>query len=266
MRDAVGKSVTHGHRPRSSFRCVTLSRCFSCSVPQFPSVYHGNPTSYTQRLAGIIKYLAQVLAHKGLVSVGSVTRSRSQMIVYRQNTGDLSTIPHMLGFGLTTYSLGLIRPKEDPKFPFYHSKLKKDRNLCWEDPGTRHAFLEGQPKGFSYSEGAILRQSPLRGCRGATSRLLGSRPHRPGLQVLAGDPRLQPAYLGDWAAATSLQYLKASPAECTSSTHNTERRSINVSLSPHTLHPAYKDLGGEEWRGVTGDVLASVCMQIASAD
>lgn len=44
----------------------------------------------------------------------------------------------MLGFGLTTYSLGLISPKEDPKFPFYHSKFKKTEIFVGKilEPGT----------------------------------------------------------------------------------------------------------------------------------
>lgn len=178
-------------------RCVTLSRYFSRSVPQFPSVYHGNPTSYTQRLAGIIKYLAPSPGTQGVGKCQFCHKETKPDDRLLTEWGGLPTMPRMLGFGLTTYSLGLIRPKEDPKFPFYHSKFKKTEILVGKilEPGM--LFLEGQPKGFSYSEGAILRRSPLRGCRGAASCLLGSKPHRPGLQVLAGDPRPQPPYLGD---------------------------------------------------------------------
>lgn len=36
-----------------------------------------------------------------------------------------STVPHVLDFGQTTYSLGLIRPTEEPKLPLCHSKSKR---------------------------------------------------------------------------------------------------------------------------------------------
>ena len=76
-----------------------------------------------------------------------------------------STLPHRLGSGQTTYSLGLIRPTEEPKFPV--TQNKKDRNLlCQADSGIRHTFLEGHSEGFCYSKGAVLRRSPLRACRG----------------------------------------------------------------------------------------------------
>lgn len=52
-----------------ALRCVTSSRCLSLSVPLFPEMYDGNPTSYPQRLAMIIKHLAPGLAHEALLSV-----------------------------------------------------------------------------------------------------------------------------------------------------------------------------------------------------
>lgn len=70
----------------------------------------------------------------------------------------------MLGSSLFTYSLGLIKWRSQNALRV--TRNQKDRNLCGADSGTRPPSLEGQPKGFNDSEGAVSRLSHLGGCRG----------------------------------------------------------------------------------------------------
>lgn len=107
----------------------------------------------------------------------------------------LSIIPHMLGFGQITYSLGLSRWRS--QIPSVSLRMKKTEIFVEQ-------ILESGTLVLRATQRVSVTQRELfRGSR---------RPHWPRLQVKAGSFRSQPPHLGDQAATACFEYLKAPTA------------------------------------------------------